>query len=147
MLKVRLFTLLTLPLLSGCAAIGLTGTGALLAAGAVGTTAAVAIDIRDSSPVKVYGNYGDEHGYWFDKELYFVWVTSDSTDVSERVARATAIEACAQRAKSLKVADTRAWRQWPPFTHSYQKSFGFELKFRCDNTPNDPLMGGIGDGY
>jgi hypothetical protein len=109
LLKASLFTLLTLPLLSGCAAIGLTGTGALLAAGAVGTTAAVAIDIRDGSPVKVYGNYGDEHGYWFDKELYFVWVTSDNTDVSERVARATATEACAQRGKPLKVADILQW--------------------------------------
>ncbi|MCW8892225.1 MAG: hypothetical protein OQL18_02770 [Deltaproteobacteria bacterium] len=139
MLKVRLFTLLTLLLLSGCTALGLAGTEALVVTGAVATTAAVAVDIGESSPVKVYGNYGDEHGYWFDKELYFIWVTSDSTDVSERVARATATDSCVRRGKALRVTDTSAWREWPPFAPIYRKSFAFEMKFRCDNEHNDLL--------
>ncbi len=136
LLKVSFFTLLALPLLSGCAAIGLAGTEALLVAGAVGTTVVVAADIGESSPVRVYGNYDNKQGYWFDKELYFVWASSDSKEVSERVARATATNACTQRGgKSLRVTKTGAWRQWPPFAPIYRKSYAFEMKFRCDNNP------------
>lgn len=136
--KASLLPLLALPLLTGCTAIGLAGTEALVVGGAVGATAVVVAGQEASSRIRVYGNYADEQGYWFNRELYNVWVVSDSPEDSERVARATATDSCERKGKSPTVGKTRAWREWPPFAPIFEKRYSFEMRFRCDNQPDDP---------
>jgi hypothetical protein len=133
LLKVSIFSLLALHLLSGCA---LSSLGAIIAGHLILAAPAphVDVDIGETSPAKVYGNYGDDSGCWFDKELYRVLVTSLSAEASERVARSTATDACRQKGgKSMRVTDTSASR------HGLAPIYWFEMKFRCDNEPNDLL--------
>lgn len=117
--------------LTGCAAIGLAATEALVTAGAIGT-AAVAVSTRpDSARVDVYGNFRDARGYWFDHELYGVWVVSDAPEVSELYAHSLASDACAQKGKAMGVVRKGAWQERGLFIPVRLDRFSFEMKFRC----------------
>ena len=120
--------MLTLPFLTGCAAMGLAETAALVVTGAVGFAAAVAADIGESSPVKVYGNYGDDHGFWFDRDLFSVSVISESPEESKQVAHDTAINSCAQRDKILNVVKPWDCKSEAMAIFTLSKSIAFPLQ-------------------
>jgi len=96
---------------------------------AVGTPAAVAASKSASPETKIYGTY--EEGYWFDRELFSVWVVADTPGEAEQVARETASNSCATRGGSIKVDRFKAWQERRLFIPVKINRFSFEMQFRC----------------
>ena len=121
--------LLSLPFLNGCVAIGIAGVeAAAIATGAVVAGTVATHDETKSRATRVFGNYGDEEGYWFDRELYYVSVNSESPEESERVARGTATTSCAKRKRHLQIVKLEATRDWMAL---FRPRFSFWIQFRC----------------
>ena len=107
--------------------------GALEASSVVvagGTVAAVAADKDAPSQTEVRGTY--EHGFWYDRNLFSVWVISGSPEESKRVAQDTATNSCAQRGKTLKVIETGDWQERRLFIPIKVNRFSSEMRFRCE---------------
>ena len=119
-----------LPLLTACAGMSLGALVVSSVAVAGITVAAVAADKDAPLQTEVHGTY--EHGFWFDRDLFSVWVISDSPEESKRVAQDTATNSCAQRSKTLKVIETWDWQVRQLFIPIKVNRFSSEMKFRCE---------------
>ena len=115
--------------LNACVSMGLASVEAGAAITAMGTAAA--IQNREDAPTdtEVRGNY--ETGFWFDRDLFSVWVTAHSADEAERVARLTAIDSCSKRNKPLKIVYTNDWQERRLFIPVKVDRFSYEIRFRC----------------
>ena len=106
-----------------------------LEATAIATTGAsvAAATTENSEPlqVHVYGTYED--GFWFDRDLYSVWVVSGSAAESKRIAFETAISACEKRGGVLKLIKMWEWQERKLFIPIKDNRFSFEMRFRCKN--------------
>ena len=113
--------------------------GAIEAASVVvagGAAAAVAVGKDSPSHTRIGGTY--EHGFWFDRDLYSVWVSSDSPEESKRVAQDTAANSCSQRGKPLKVIESWDWQDRNLFIPFKINRFSSERKFRCEGEFLEP---------
>ncbi len=118
----------SLPLLAGCFAGRFILDGPTTFFAVMNTVDAVAAHKKNAnSQTVVDGNYKD--GFWFDRDLFFVQVISDSTEESKRVAHDTATNSCAQQGKALKVVETDDRLAWPAIKAT---RFPYWLKFRCE---------------
>lgn len=115
--------------LNACASLGLASVQAGAAIGAVGAAAATQNHEDGPTDTEVRGNY--ENGFWFDRDLFFVWVTAYSSDEAERVARLTATDSCLKREKPLKVMYTKDWQERRLFIPVKIDRFSYEIRFRC----------------
>ena len=93
--------------LNACVSMGLASVEAGAAITAMGTAAA--IQNREDAPTdtEVRGNY--ETGFWFDRDLFSVWVTAHSADEAERVESPRVFRRlfCLSQAA---MADSSSWR-------------------------------------
>jgi hypothetical protein len=85
---------------------------------------------KTTSPeTQVYGTYKD--GFWFDRELYSVWVVANSPEEAEQVARDTASDSCTQRHGSTQITWFKAWQERRLFLPMKINRFSFEMRFHC----------------
>lgn len=123
----RSLILLVIPFLSACAGIGIQGAEAIFGATVILGTGAIVSNDKEKAEIKVYGNY--KNGFWFDRELYNVWVVANLPEEAEQVAMDTATNACAQRERQLKIINTRSWQEGSIFVRLDR--FSHEIRFRC----------------
>jgi hypothetical protein len=123
------FFILSLPFLVGCAALSLSGIEAVAVATAVGAPAAVIAGNNSLPESEVYGTYED--GFWFDRELYSVWVIASSPEEAEQVAMNTASQSCTERLGSAQITWSKAWQERKLFIPMKINRFSFEMRFRC----------------
>ncbi len=115
--------------LNACASLGLVSVEAGAAVLAMGTAAAAQSDEDAPTETEIRGNY--ENGFWFDRDLFSVWVIAYSSDEAERVARLTATDSCSKRNKPLMVVYTSDWQERRLFIPVKVDRFSYEISFRC----------------
>jgi hypothetical protein len=115
--------------LNACMSQGVTSVEAGAMLTAMGAAAVSQNNEGAPTDTEVRGNY--ETGFWFDRDLFFVWVTAHSADEAERVARLTAMDLCSKREKPIKVVSTHDWQERRLFIPIKVDRFSYEIRFRC----------------
>jgi len=136
----RILIFLTFPALTSCVSMGLEGLEAF-AVGATATTATViAVDNYKDENVKIYGNYNNDYGFWFDKEKFNIYVVANSQDESERIARELSSESCQKREKVFSILNLNNNRERPPFASIFDSKYATEIQFKCtfESAKSDP---------
>ena len=136
-LKFLLLLFLLFSALTGCVAMGVTGVETYT----VGLTAITASGmVTDDENIKVHGNYNDDHGYWFDKDKFFIDVEADSEDHAERVARELSGKSCQKREKAFSILELHNYRLRPPFASIFDNKYATEIQFKCtsETAKSDP---------
>ncbi|MCP5130873.1 MAG: hypothetical protein H6985_14975 [Pseudomonadales bacterium] len=134
--SMSILALMYLLSLNACVSTEPTSVEARTAGPVTGAAAATQNDTDTSSDTEVRGNY--ETGFWFDRELFFVWVTANSADEAERVARLTAMDSCSKRDKFLKIVYTKDWQERRLFIPVKVDRFSYEIRFRCATDVEKP---------
>lgn len=124
-----LLVVFILPFLSSCAAWGLSSIQAATTVAMVGIPAAILTEEAKQQETEIRGQY--ENGFWFDRDLFSVWVTSNSSDFSEKVAKQVANDSCSKRKKTLDVIWASAWQERRLFIPIKTNRYSYELRFRC----------------
>ena len=118
-----------LPMLSSCVAIGISG----VESAAIATTAVIAGAAAQQTPTQaeteIYGTY--KEGFWFDRQLFSVWVIANSPGEAELVARETAQQTCNNKNGTLLVKWVNAWQERRLFIPVTIERFSYEMRFRC----------------
>lgn len=102
-------------------------------AGLIIGSSSLSNDCSSGEPIqtKVAGTYGN--GYWFDRNLYSVWVLANSSDEAKRVANSIATESCLKRRQPVKVIsiiDSENSKNW--LVRLGANCPSYEMKFRCE---------------
>lgn len=126
-----LWSLIALVLLNACAGMSFSALEATAIATTGASVAAATTENSEPLQVKVYGTYED--GFWFDRDLYSVWVVSGSAAESKRIAFETAIRSCDKRGSVLKLIKMWEWQERKLFIPIKDNRFSFEMRFRCKN--------------
>ncbi len=121
--------ILMIPALSGCVAMGLAGAEVAAVASAAVVTSAVISKNAAPPEIKVYGTYRD--GFWFDRDLYNVWVIANTPEEAERIAIETANKSCADRSGFVQLERFNAWQERALFIPVKIARFSYDVRFRC----------------
>lgn len=127
--SMAILVVMSLLSLNSCMSMGFTSVEAGASLTAMGAAAVSQNDENAPTNTEIRGNY--ETGFWFDRDLFFVWVTAQSADEAERVARLTAMDSCSKRKKPLKVVSTYDWQERRLFIPVKVDRFSCEIRFRC----------------
>lgn len=116
---------------------GLMGAQAATSVAIVGIPAAILNDEAKQQDTIIRGQYQD--GFWFDRELFSVWVVSNTPETSRKVGEAVALNTCENRKGRLVILKTYEWQERGLFIPIKLDRYSFELRFRCPES-NQPKM-------
>jgi hypothetical protein len=125
----RTLVLFLIPALVGCMSVNVAGVEAAATTSTAVASGAVAMSDTAPPAVELYGTF--RHGFWFDRELYSVWVRANSPAEAERIAIETASKSCADRKGVLRVEWFDAWEERRLFVPVKSGRFSYEARFRC----------------
>lgn len=101
-----------------------------------GDAVAAINNVGEPIETKVSGNY--ENGFWFDRDLYWVWVVADSSEEARRVANLTATDSCLKHGHPLRIVNiTDSEHSRNLFVRLGANRPSYEMKFRCEAVKAD----------
>ena len=105
--------------------------------GTAATTVAIVAADKDKN-VKIYGNYNEDEGYWFNKEKFFINVIADSQAEAERIARELSRASCRSRGGHLSILEINNHRLRPPAASILDSRYGTDIQFKCSTDIETP---------